>query len=85
MNENKRNFYTDFDGGLAYLFAIVVPIIVGMILNLIFSPIAAAKGLESFTQSPLLYSLYILFVNSSLLGVFLFITRLQKQIMPELG
>lgn len=78
MNANKRNFYTDFDGGLAYLFAIVVPIIVGMILNLIFSPIAAAKGLESFTQSPLLYSLYILFVNGSLLGVFFVYNKVAK-------
>lgn len=78
MNENKRSFYTDLDGGLGYLFAIVIPLVVGMILSLIFSPIAAAQGLESFTQSPLLYSLYMLFVNGSLLGVFFVYNKVSK-------
>lgn len=78
MNENKRNFYTDLDGGLGYLFVIVVPILIGFILSMIFSPIASAQGLESFSQSPLLYSIYLIIVNGSLLGVFFVYNKVTK-------
>lgn len=78
MNKEKRNFYTDFDGGLGYLIVIAVPILIGLILSMIFTPIAASQGLESFAESPLLYSFYLVIVNGSLLGVFFLYNKVTR-------
>lgn len=71
--------YSDLDSSLTYLLALVVPTIVGLLLSVVFEAIAGAKGLGNFTQSPLLYCLYMLVVNGSLVGTFFFYNKISKK------
>lgn len=69
MND-KRNCYSDLDSGFSYLLVLVVPTLVGFLLSMIFGWIALSNGLEKFTQSSLLYCLYMVLVNGSLVATY---------------
>lgn len=77
-NNNKRNLYNDGDSGKLYLFALVIPLVFGFILSLILNMIAVGLGLSAFTQSPALYSIYLLLVNGSLLAVYFVYNKITK-------
>ena len=74
----KRNQYNDLDSGLGYFLALVTPIIVGLFLTIIFGLIANSYGLINFTESPVLYSFYLVFVSLSFLGVFFVYNKIVK-------
>lgn len=67
----KRNQYNDLDAGLGYFLALATPIIIGLIFSIIFGLIANRLGLNNYTDSPVLYSIYFCIISLSFLGIFL--------------
>ncbi len=73
---NYRKQYDDLDSGITYALAIIIPIAIGLILTLIFNSIASSKGIVNaqgvadFSQSPTMYTIYMIIVSCSLLGIF---------------
>ena len=76
--DNERNLYNDADSGKLYLFALIVPLFAGLIFSLIFNSIAVGMGLKAFTDSPALYSIYLLLVNGTLLAVYFLYNKFSK-------
>jgi membrane protease YdiL (CAAX protease family) len=73
-----RERYDDFDSGLVYLLALVVPLAIGFILQLILGAIGARYGIASIKDSDVLYIIYFSIITLSLLGLYFIYNKAAK-------
>ena len=78
MKDFQRNLYTDEDSGTMFLLTLVVPVVIGLVATIFLNLIANAFDLINFSQSPALYSIYMLIVNASFVGLFFVYNRVTK-------
>ena len=74
----QRNLYTSENSGTMFLLTLVVPVVVGLVATIFLNLIANAFDLINFSQSPALYSIYMLIVNGSFVGLFFVYNRVTK-------
>lgn len=76
--EYKKNIYNEEDSGKAYLFTLIIPIVFGLIVSIVLNLIGSAFGLKAFSDSPALYSIYLVLVNGCLLGIYFLYNKFGK-------
>lgn len=74
----QKAIYNEEDSGKAYLFTLIVPIIFGLIVSIILNLIGSGFGFKAFSDSPALYSIYLVLVNGSLLGIYFLYNKIGK-------
>ena len=65
-----RSLYNDEDVGLMFLLTLIIPVVVGFISSMILGAIGSSFGVAKLADSPALYSIYMVLVNGSLVGIF---------------
>lgn len=74
----KRNFYDDRDSGWMYLLALTVPAAVGIIAFFILRGIAGRFGIADFTKDSAFYTIYMVIISLSFLGMFLVYNTIKR-------